>query len=192
MSEEKVARFDTLAIHAGAAPDPATGSRATPIYQTTSYVFDDHEHASALFGLQSFGNIYTRIMNPTQAVLEERVAALEGGTAALAVASGHAAQSIVAFTLFQPGDEFIAVDGLELRYRTYGEPAEDKPTMVLLHGMANTIQSFRFVAPLLAEDYYVVTVDIPGFGLSSKPDDFDYRAPNQARIDRVLNTESVQ
>ncbi len=108
MSEEQAAKFDTLAIHAGAAPDPATGARATPIYQTTSYVFDDHEHAAALFGLQSFGNIYTRIMNPTQAVLEERVAALEGGSAALAVASGHAAQAIVAFTLFEPGDEFIA------------------------------------------------------------------------------------
>ena len=108
MSEQKSTNFNTLAIHAGAAPDPATGARATPIYQTTSYVFDDHEHAQALFGLQAFGNIYTRIMNPTQAVLEERVAALEGGTAALAVASGHAAQHLVAFTLFEPGDEFVA------------------------------------------------------------------------------------
>ena len=91
-------------------------------------------------------------------------------------------EELPARSLAQPGDEFIAVDGLELRYRTYGEPAEDKPNMVLLHGMANTIQSFRFVAPLLADDYYVVAVDIPGFGLSSKPDDFDYRAPNQARV----------
>ena len=75
--------FETLAIHAGAQPDPTTGARATPIYQTTSFVFDDVDHAASLFGLQAFGNIYTRIMNPTQAVLEERVAALEGGTAAL-------------------------------------------------------------------------------------------------------------
>lgn len=104
--------FSTLAIHAGAAPDAATGARATPIYQTTSFVFDDVDQAAALFGLQAFGNIYTRITNPTTAVLEERVAALEGGTAALAVASGHAAQLGVFHTLLQPGDEFIASDKL--------------------------------------------------------------------------------
>ncbi len=101
-------RFATLAVHAGAAPDPATGARATPIYQTTSYVFNDADHAAALFGLEVFGNIYTRIMNPTQAVLEGRIAALEGGTAALAVASGHAAQFLVFHTLLEPGDEFVA------------------------------------------------------------------------------------
>lgn len=100
--------FATLAVHAGAKPDPTTGARATPIYQTTSFVFDDVDHAASLFGLQAFGNIYTRIGNPTNAVLEERVAALEGGTAALAVASGHAAQHLVFHTLLTPGDEFIA------------------------------------------------------------------------------------
>lgn len=100
--------FNTLAIHAGAAPDAATGARATPIYQTTSFVFDDVDHAASLFGLQAFGNIYTRIGNPTCAVLEERVAALEGGTAALAVASGHAAEFLVFHALLQPGDEFVA------------------------------------------------------------------------------------
>jgi O-acetylhomoserine (thiol)-lyase len=100
--------FSTQAIHAGAAPDPTTKARVTPIYQTSSYVFDDADHAAGLFGLQQFGNIYTRIGNPTQAVLEERIAALEGGTAALAVASGHAAQLIVFHTLMQPGDEFVA------------------------------------------------------------------------------------
>jgi O-acetylhomoserine (thiol)-lyase len=108
MAEERIPGFSTLAIHAGAQPDPATGARATPIYQTTSYVFDDVEHAASLFGLKSFGNIYTRIMNPTQAVLEERIAALEGGTAALAVASGHAAQMVTFHALMQPGDEIIA------------------------------------------------------------------------------------
>ncbi|GAB4238741.1 MAG: O-acetylhomoserine aminocarboxypropyltransferase [Methyloligellaceae bacterium] len=108
MSEEKAPGFDTLAVHAGAQPDPATGARVTPIYQTTSYVFDDVQHAASLFALESFGNIYTRIMNPTQAVLEERVAALEGATAALATASGHAAQHLVFHTLLEPGDEFIA------------------------------------------------------------------------------------
>jgi O-acetylhomoserine (thiol)-lyase len=105
---ERTPGFNTLAVHAGAKPDPTTGARATPIYQTTSFVFDDVEHAASLFGLQAFGNIYTRIGNPTCAVLEERVAALEGGTAGLAVASGHAAQLIVMQTLLMPGDEFIA------------------------------------------------------------------------------------
>ncbi|MBJ7535051.1 O-acetylhomoserine aminocarboxypropyltransferase [Rhodomicrobium vannielii ATCC 17100] len=100
--------FATLSIHAGAQPDPATGARITPIYQTASYVFDNAEHAAALFGLQAFGNIYTRINNPTQSVLEARVAALEGGTAALAVASGHAAQFLIFHVLLEPGDEFIA------------------------------------------------------------------------------------
>jgi len=105
---ERTPGFATLSIHAGAKPDPTTGARATPIYQTTSFVFDDVEHAASLFGLQAFGNIYTRIGNPTCAVLEERVAALEGGTAGLAVASGHAAQVIVMHALMTPGDEFVA------------------------------------------------------------------------------------
>jgi O-acetylhomoserine (thiol)-lyase len=105
---ERIPGFSTLSIHAGAKPDPTTGARATPIYQTTSFVFDDVDHAAALFGLQTFGNIYTRIGNPTCAVLEERVAALEGGTAGLAVASGHAAQVVVMHALMTPGDEFIA------------------------------------------------------------------------------------
>ncbi len=107
MTEQKPG-FATLSIHAGAAPDPTTGARATPIYQTTAYVFNDADHAAALFGLKQFGNIYTRIMNPTQGVLEERVAALEGGTAALAVASGHAAQMLIFHTLMHPGENFVA------------------------------------------------------------------------------------
>jgi O-acetylhomoserine (thiol)-lyase len=112
MSDLQTPGFATLAVHAGAQPDPATGARATPIYQTTSFVFDDVDHAASLFGLQAFGNIYTRLGNPTCAVLEERVAALEGGTAALAVASGHAAEFLVFHTLMQPGDEFIAAKKL--------------------------------------------------------------------------------
>ncbi|MDO6963953.1 O-acetylhomoserine aminocarboxypropyltransferase [Rhizobium alvei] len=104
--------FATLAIHAGAQPDPTTKARITPIYQTTAYVFDNTDHAAALFGLQQFGNIYTRIMNPTQAVLEERVAALEGGTAALATSSGHAAQLLVFHTIMNAGDNFIAAKRL--------------------------------------------------------------------------------
>src|SRR5262245_2977562 len=104
---DRIPGFSTLAIHAGAQPDPTTGARATPIYQTTSFVFEDVDHAAALFGLQTFGNIYTRIGNPTCAVLEERMAALEGGTAGLAVASGHAAQVVVLHALMTPGDELV-------------------------------------------------------------------------------------
>ena len=100
--------FDTRAIHAGAAPDPTTGARTTPIYQTTAYVFDDVDHAASLFNLHNFGYIYTRLTNPTVAVLEERVANLEGGRAALAAASGHAAQFLVFATMMEQGDEFIA------------------------------------------------------------------------------------
>ena len=105
---ERTPGFDTLALHAGQAPDPATGARITPIYQTTAYVFNDVQHASDLFALRAFGNIYTRIMNPTQGALEGKVTALEGGTASLAVASGHAAQLLAFHTIMQPGDEFVA------------------------------------------------------------------------------------
>lgn len=100
--------FETLAIHAGAAPDPVTGSRSTPIHQTTAYVFDDADHAADLFNLQTFGFIYSRLTNPTVAVLEERLASLEGGRAAVCTASGHAAQFLTFFTLLEPGDQFIA------------------------------------------------------------------------------------
>src|SRR5258705_13443424 len=100
--------FDTLAVHAGAQPDPATGARITPIYQTSAYVFEDSHQAAARVNLQVFGNIYSRIMNPTVAVMEERIAALEGGTAGLAAASGHAAQHLVFHTLMEPGAEFIS------------------------------------------------------------------------------------
>ncbi|HTW52001.1 MAG TPA: O-acetylhomoserine aminocarboxypropyltransferase [Stellaceae bacterium] len=100
--------FETRAIHAGAAPDPTTGARSTPIYQTTAYVFDDVDHAASLFNLHNFGYIYSRLTNPTVAVLEERIASLEGGRAAVAAASGHAAQFLVFATMMEPGDEFIA------------------------------------------------------------------------------------
>jgi O-acetylhomoserine (thiol)-lyase len=100
--------FETRAIHAGAAPDATTGARITPIYQTSSYVFDDAEHAASLFNLHTFGHIYSRLSNPTVSVLEERVAALEGGRAAVCAASGHAGQFLTFFTLLEPGDEFLA------------------------------------------------------------------------------------
>ena len=102
----------TLALHAGQVPDPATNSRAVPIYQTTSYVFNDSDHAARLFGLQEFGNIYTRIMNPTTDVFEKRVAALEGGAAALATASGQAAETLAILTLANAGDEIVSTTSL--------------------------------------------------------------------------------
>jgi O-acetylhomoserine (thiol)-lyase len=104
--------FETLAIHAGAAPDPTTGARSTPIYQTAAYVFEDVDHAASLFNLHNFGYIYARLNNPTVAVLEERIASLEGGRAAVAAASGHAAQFLIFFTLLEPGDEFVASKSL--------------------------------------------------------------------------------
>ena len=111
MSEAKQ-RLATLAVHAGQTADPTTGSRAVPIYQTTSYAFQDADHAGRLFALKEFGNIYTRIMNPTTDVLEKRVAALEGGVAALAVASGQAAETLTATTLAQAGEEIISTTSL--------------------------------------------------------------------------------
>jgi len=102
----------TLCLHAGAIPDPATGARATPIYQTTSYVFDSADHAASLFNLQTFGNVYSRISNPTVSVFEERMAALEGGRAALAAASGQAAQMCALLTLLDQGDEIVSASTL--------------------------------------------------------------------------------
>jgi O-acetylhomoserine (thiol)-lyase len=103
---------ETLCLHAGQIPDPLTGSRAPPIYQTSSYVFDSPDHAASLFNLETFGNVYSRLSNPTNAVLEERVAALEGGRAALAVASGMSAQTIATLTLCKAGDEIVAASTL--------------------------------------------------------------------------------
>jgi O-acetylhomoserine (thiol)-lyase len=100
--------IETRSIHAGARPDAVTGARNTPIFQTTSYVFEDAEHAADLFNLQTFGFIYSRLTNPTVSVLEERIASLEGGRAALCCASGHAAQFLTFFTLLEPGDSFVA------------------------------------------------------------------------------------
>src|SRR2546422_4517943 len=104
--------IETLALHAGQIPDPATGSRAVPLYQTTSYVFDSADHAASLFNLQTFGNVYTRISNPTTAVLEERVAALEGGRAALATATGQAAEMTAILTLAEAGDHIVSASTL--------------------------------------------------------------------------------
>lgn len=115
MPDKKIERqlgFNTRAVHAGYSPDPTTHARAVPIYQSTSFTFEDTEDAAALFGLQKFGNIYTRIMNPTSAVLEERVASLEGGVAGLALSSGQAAQFLALTTICKPGDEIVSASTL--------------------------------------------------------------------------------
>ncbi|MFA5393367.1 MAG: O-acetylhomoserine aminocarboxypropyltransferase/cysteine synthase [Candidatus Ratteibacteria bacterium] len=114
MSEEKKngLRFETIALHGGQVPDPVTGARAVPIYQTTSYVFKDTDHAANLFALKEFGNIYSRIMNPTNDVFEQRVAQIEGGTGALAVASGQAAETLALLAITQVGDEIVSANNL--------------------------------------------------------------------------------
>ena len=113
MSDQKPGyRFETLQVHAGQEPAPGTNARAVPIYQTTSYTFDDAEHGARLFALQQFGNIYTRIMNPTTDVFEQRIAALEGGVAAVATASGQAAQFLAISTICQAGDNIVSTSQL--------------------------------------------------------------------------------
>ncbi|TFZ07068.1 O-acetylhomoserine aminocarboxypropyltransferase/cysteine synthase [Ramlibacter henchirensis] len=112
MAQDREFGFATRAVHAGAIPDPVTGARATPIHQTTSFVFDSAEHAASLFNLQTFGNVYTRISNPTVAVLEERVASLEGGRAALACATGMAAQMTALLAILKAGDHIVAASTL--------------------------------------------------------------------------------
>src|ERR687884_1707547 len=112
MTDPRAFGFDTRAVHAGQRPDPYTGARAVPIFQTTSYVFEDTESAAAYFNLQEYGNTYSRIMNPTVATFEERIANLEGGTGAVAFASGLAAQAAALFTMLQPGDHVVASSAL--------------------------------------------------------------------------------
>ena len=112
MSDQPTYGFDTLQVHAGGRPDPATGARQTPIYQTTAYVFRDSEHAAKLFNLQEVGYIYSRLTNPTVAVLQERIAALEGGAGAVGCASGHGAQIMSLFPLMQPGCNIVSSDRL--------------------------------------------------------------------------------
>ena len=111
MSTKKI-HLGTLALHAGQVPDPTTGSRTVPIYQTSSYVFRNTEHAANLFGLRELGNIYTRLMNPTTDVFEKRITAIEGGTGAIATASGQAAITYALLNITRPGDEIVSADNL--------------------------------------------------------------------------------
>ena len=140
--------FSTQQLHAGQTPDPATGSRAVPIYQTTSYQFNDTEHAANLFALKEFGNIYTRIMNPTTDVLEQRVAALEGGAAAIAAGSGHGAQTMAILTLCGAGDHIVASS------RLYG----------------GTFNQFNYTFPRIGIDVTLVDPsDVDGIAAAIQP-----------------------
>src|SRR3974377_428118 len=143
--------LSTLAWHAGQIPDPTTGARAVPIYQTTSFVFKSTDHAAALFALKEFGNIYTRIMNPTTAVFERRMAALEGGTGALAVSSGQAATTLALLNITQVGDEIVSANNL------YG----------------GTYQLFHYTMPKLGRKIKIVD--------STKPQRLRTAAPPQPR-----------
>ena len=134
---DKTYGFDTLAIHAGASPDPATGARALPIYQTTAYAFEDADHAAALFNLQTVGFIYSRLTNPTNSALETRLATLEGGRGCTVAASGHAAQVLALFPLMKPGDEIVASS------RLYGGS---------LQQMRNTYPKFGWKADIVDAD----------------------------------------
>ncbi|AWN23119.1 bifunctional O-acetylhomoserine aminocarboxypropyltransferase/cysteine synthase [Deinococcus irradiatisoli] len=183
MSEQ---RFETLQVHAGQKPDAATGAQAVPIYATNSYVFESPEHAAKLFGLQAFGNIYSRIMNPTTDVFEQRIAALEGGVGALAVASGHAAQFLAITTLAQAGDNIVSTPnlyggtvnqfkvtlarlGIEVRFTSGEERAEefaalidDKTRAVYLETIGNpalNIPDFEAIAEAAHAQGVAVIVD---------------------------------
>jgi O-acetylhomoserine (thiol)-lyase len=148
MSDSITPGFDTLAVHAGASPDPTTGSRAVPIYQTVAYNFKSTEHAANLFGLREFGNIYSRIMNPTNDVLEQRIAALHGGTAALAVASGHAAENLALLNLAGSGDSIVSSTSL------YGGTWN-----IFLHTFKRLGITVRFVEPTDVAGFAAATDD---------------------------------
>ncbi len=193
-------KFETLQLHAGHQPDQATNSRAVPIYQTTSYVFNNAEHAANLFALKEFGNIYTRIMNPTQDVFEQRVAALEGGAAALAVASGHAAQFLTFNTILGIGDNFVTSpflyggsynqfkvsfkkQGIEARFADDLEPAsfekliDEKTKAIYLESIGNpgfNIPDFEAIGALAKKYDIPLIVDntFAGAGYLVRPIDY--------------------
>jgi len=148
MSDSTHPGFDTLSVHAGAAPDPTTGSRAVPIYQTVAYNFKDTDHAANLFGLREFGNIYSRIMNPTTDVLEQRLAALHGGSAAVAVASGHAAENLALLNLAGSGDSIVSSTSL------YGGTWN-----IFLHTFKRLGITVRFVEPTDIQGFIDATDD---------------------------------
>ncbi|WP_372775395.1 O-acetylhomoserine aminocarboxypropyltransferase/cysteine synthase family protein [Mangrovibacterium sp.] len=180
-------KFETLQLHAGQQADPTTGSRAVPIYQTSSYVFKDADHAANLFGLKEFGNIYTRIMNPTSDVFEQRIAALEGGVAALSVASGHAAQFLVFNTLLEPGDNFVSSPYL------YGGTYNQFKVSFKKHNLEARLtkdlkpESFEALIDEKTKIIYLETIGNPGFVVP----DFDAIAAVAKKYDIPLVVDNT-
>jgi O-acetylhomoserine (thiol)-lyase len=158
-------RFETLQIHAGQAPDPTTNARAVPIYQTTSYVFNDADHGARLFGLQEFGNIYTRIMNPTTDVFEKRIAALEGGVAALATSSGQAAQFLAISTIAQAGDNIVSTS--YLYGGTYNQFKVTLPRLGIQVKFVDgdNVENFRQAIDEQTKAIYVESIGNPQFNI---------------------------
>ncbi|MFM9840676.1 MAG: O-acetylhomoserine aminocarboxypropyltransferase/cysteine synthase family protein [Cyclobacteriaceae bacterium] len=158
-------RFETLQLHAGQEADPTTGSRAVPIYQTTSYVFKNSEHGANLFALKEFGNIYTRIMNPTTDVFEKRVAALEGGVAALAVGSGQAAQFIALNNILQAGDNFVSTSFLYGGTYNQFKVAFKRLGIEVRFAEGDTVEAFEKHIDKKTKVIYLETIGNPGFNI---------------------------
>src|SRR6201986_3129653 len=161
--------FDTLELHAGQQIDPTTKARAVPIYQTTSYGFDNSEHAANLFGLRAFGNIYTRIMNPTTDVFEQRIAALEGGVAALATASGQAAQFIALNNILQAGDNFVTSPFLYGGTYNQFKVAFKRLGIDVRFAKDDTAENLELLIDDKTKAIYLETIGNPGFSIA----DFD-------------------
>ncbi len=165
MSTSKNFRFETIQLHAGQEVDPATGSRAVPIYQTTSYVFKNSKHAANLFGLKEFGNIYTRIMNPTTDVFEKRIAALEGGVAALAVGSGQAAQFIALNNILEAGDNFVSTSFLYGGTYNQFKVAFKRLGIDVRFAKGDSPQAFETLIDNNTKALYLETIGNPAFNI---------------------------
>src|SRR3954467_10980792 len=158
-------RFETLQLHAGQQIDPTTKSRAVPIYQTTSYAFNNSEHAANLFGLKEFGNIYTRIMNPTTDVFEQRMAALEGGVAALATASGQAAQFLALNNILQAGDNFVSTTFLYGGTYNQFKVAFKRLGIDARFAEGDTVEAFEKLIDKNTKALYLESIGNPGFNI---------------------------
>ncbi|RTQ49544.1 O-acetylhomoserine aminocarboxypropyltransferase/cysteine synthase [Hymenobacter gummosus] len=158
-------QFETLQLHAGQQPDPTTGARAVPLYQTTSYVFKNAEHGANLFALKEFGNIYTRLMNPTTDVFEQRIAALEGGVAALATASGQAAQFIALNNILQAGDNFVSTSFLYGGTYNQFKVAFKRLGIEVRFADGDNVESFEKLIDENTKALYLETIGNPGFNI---------------------------
>ncbi len=180
-------RFETLQIHAGQEADPTTGARAVPLYQTTSYVFKNSEHGANLFALKEFGNIYTRLMNPTTDVFEKRIAALEGGVAALAVASGQAAQFIALNNILQAGDNFVSTSFLYGGTYNQFKVAFKRLGIDVRFAEGDTVEAFEKLIDKKTKALYLETIGNPGFNIP----DFEALAALAKKYDLPLIVDNT-